>query len=369
VKPNRSRSVNQLKVALGLTKFAVKANIRNKASYFFSLIFPLIFITIFGFLGSSGQSIKLAIPDNLNHDNRIYQTIKTVANQEDAPVKLIEASQSDLEKQLQQAKVDAILTTPQDSPNSIELVTSNANPQGKAGSATFLNGVISQMNLQATGVKNPPFSLSLKETSGKEYRYIDFLLPGQIGFSLIAIATFGIAFPLITLRKTLVLKRMFATTVTPITFVISQCLSRSIQAMIQAGVILLVGILAFHFTLVNGWVGALEMLFLSFIGVLVFSGFGFLIGNIAKDEQSLPIALNLFNFPQMLLAGVFFPIDGMPKWVQYIGNNLPLAYLNTAMRKVEIEGAHLPQLWPYLLGLLGWGIISYLLAARVFKAE
>ncbi len=133
---------------------------------------------------------------------------------------------------LNKSDIAAIIETDPTNPTILKVVGSNNNPQGKAAAETLLNGVISQMNLQAAGVTIGKFHLQTEEVSGKPYRYIDFALPGQIGFSLLSIATFGIAFPLITLRKTLVLKRMFATAAEPISFVISQCLSRSVQAMV-----------------------------------------------------------------------------------------------------------------------------------------
>jgi len=364
-----STAPSQLLIAWGLTKYALKATLRNRSSLIFSLIFPLIFVAIFGSIGNAAQTITFGVDSSVSDNNAIYQTLQSVANQVDSPVKIVHGSEADLlTDQLNQSKLGGILE-PGDSPTSLQLVTSTANPQGGAAASTFLNGIISQLNLKAAGVVKPTFSFTTKDIAGKEYRYIDFALPGQIGFSLISIATFGIAFPLITLRKTLVLKRIFATAAKPITFVVSQCLARSVQAMLQATVILGVGIWAFHFTLANGWITAVEMIALSFLAVLAFLGFGILIGNIARDEQTLPIAINLFNLPQILLAGVFFPIDSMPHWVQLIGNNLPLAYFTTALRKVANEGASLVTVWPYILGMVAWGVVAYILAARIFKSE
>lgn len=359
---------SQLAIIWGLTKYALKATLRNRSSLIFSLIFPLVFVAIFGSIGNGNQAITLGVSDSLGQTNPIYQAVQTLASGQNAPVKIVHDTDSKLSDQLGQSHLAAILE-PGDTPTSIELVTSTANPQGAGAAQTFIKGITDQLNLRAAGVTKPTFTYITKDVAGKAYRYIDFALPGQIGFSLISIATFGIAFPLITLRKTLVLKRIFATAARPISFVVSQCLARSLQAMLQAAVILGVGIWAFHFTLAHGWITALEMLVLSFLAVLAFLGFGILIGNIARDEQSLPIAINLFNLPQILLAGVFFPIDTLPKWVQAIGNNLPLAYFTTALRKIANDGASLVAVWPYVLGIVAWGVVSYVVASRIFKSE
>jgi ABC-2 type transport system permease protein len=372
VKTNSTKAIktpSQTGIILGLTKYALKASLKNRAAFFFTLAFPLIFISVFGLLGNGDSSIKLGVTNEVDHSNPIYTALETLSSQEDSPVQLVPGTAAELEKKLSQDKVASILAPSDASPAELTLIGSNGSPQGKAASENLLRGLTSQMNLASTGITKLPFTFDTKEISGKTYNYIDFALPGQIGFSLLSLATFGVAFMMITLRKTLVLKRMFATAVKPFSFVLSQALSRSVQAVLQTVVLLLVGVWAFHFTLANGWVSGLEMIILSLFGVLAFLGFGILISNLADSEETLPIALNIFNLPQMLLAGVFFPIDGMPQWVQAIGNNLPLAYLNIAMRKISIEGLNLIDVWPYLAGLFGWAIVSYILAAKTFRTE
>lgn len=365
---------NRLAVTWGLTKYALKASFRNKASYFFSLVFPLVFVSVFGLMGNNGDTIKFGVADTLDKNGPIYQAIEELSNQKDAPIELVHGNLTELEEDLKQDDLASVLAPAESGSNAeFKLITSNGSPQGKAAAESFINGIISQMNLAIlqmnTGSFSLPFMIQNEEISGTTFRYIDFLLPGQIGFSMLSLATFGVGFTFIALRKTLVLKRMFATTVKPFDFVVSQALSRSLQAILQAAVIIAVGYLAFDFTLMHGWVSGFNMLVLSFLGILSFLGFGILISNLAKDENTLPIVLNLFNLPQMLLAGVFFPIDGMPQWVQAIGNNLPLAYLNSALRDVSIEGASLIDTWPYILGMLGWALVSYILASLTFKTE
>ena len=211
--------------------------------------------------------------------------------------------------------------------------------------------------------------IDLEEVSGKSLKTIDFLLPGQIGFSLLSVAIFGVAFSFMNMRKTLVLKRMFATSVKPITFVIAQSLARSVQGVMQAVILIGFGALAFHFTLVNGWITLAQVGLLSFLGVLTFIGFGIFFSNIAKEESTLPIMLNLFNLPQLFLGGVFFPNDGLPPVLKAIGTNLPLSYVTKALRMITIEGAGLTALLPYLGGMAAWAIFAYILAAKTFKSE
>jgi len=162
---------------------------------------------------------------------------------------------------------------------------------------------------------------------------------------------------------------MFATPTRRITILLAQGTSRLFIALIQTTLILGVGVIAFHFYMPHGIITFLELLLLSAIGLSAFLGFGYFMAGLANDENSAGPLVNLITLPQLLLSGTFFSTDAFPKWVQPIANNLPLSYFNIAIRKITIEGQDITSTWPYILGLLAWGIGMYILAAKTFKWE
>ena len=208
-----------------------------------------------------------------------------------------------------------------------------------------------------------------KVLPGREYRTIDFILPGQLGFSLLSSGVFGVAFIFFNLRQTLVLKRFFATPIKRTYIVFGEGLGRIAFQMITAIVILGVGHFAFKFTLVHGWLTFAELMILSLIGLIVFMGFGFIVSGLAPSESTIPPFANLVTLPQFLLAGTFFQVDNFPTWLQPFCRILPLTHLNEAMRNVAFEGAHISDCWPQLRVLLIWGIFTYAVAIKVFKWE
>ena len=235
----------------------------------------------------------------------------------------------------------------------------------------MLEGLINNIN-KSVFAESPTvatISNKVETVPGRVYRTIDFILPGQLGFSLLSAGVFGVAFIFFSLRQTLVLKRFFATPIRRSYIVFGEALSRVIFQMITAVVILLIGHFAFQFTLVHGWATFFELLLLSFIGLAVFMGFGFVVSGVAKNESSIPPFANLFTLPQFLLAGTFFPIDNFPGWLQPICKILPLTHLNDAMRNVAFEGARITDCGTQLAVLGAWGIVGYGVAIKVFKWE
>jgi len=208
-----------------------------------------------------------------------------------------------------------------------------------------------------------------EKVPGRVYRTIDFILPGQLGFSLLSAGVFGVAFIFFNLRQTLVLKRFFATPIKKGYIVFGEALSRMIFQLLTAVIILTLGHFAFNFTLVHGWITFVELLILSMIGLIVFMGFGFIVSGLAKNETGIPPFSNLITLPQFLLAGTFFPVENFPHWLQPICKVLPLTHLNEAMRNVAFEGAHLYDCGEQLIVLLIWGVVLYMIAVRVFRWE
>jgi ABC-2 type transport system permease protein len=108
---------------------------------------------------------------------------------------------------------------------------------------------------------------------------------------------------------------------------------------------------------------------LSFLALLVFMGFGFIVSGVAKNETMIPPVANMVTLPQFLLAGTFFSIDVFPSWLQPICRTLPLTHFNDAMRKIAFEGAHLGDCLFQISALAVWGLIVYAVAVKVFKWE
>jgi len=204
---------------------------------------------------------------------------------------------------------------------------------------------------------------------GRIYRTIDFILPGQLGFSLLSSGVFGVAFLFFNLRQQLVLKRFFATPIKRSYIVLGEALSRVIFQMITAIVVIGVGHFVFNFTLVHGIQTFLEIMLLSFLALILFMGFGFIVSSVAKNESTIPPFANLITLPQFLLAGTFFSIDAFPPWLQPICRILPLTHFNNAMRNISFEGASLASVWNELAILGIWTIVVYAVAFKTFKWE
>ena len=363
---------SQLTAMLAITKGSLKSIFRNPASVAFSFGFPLVFILVFGFINSGSPTVYVALANRADSTNPIIQgmlakTTVKLSKDTDAAV---------IRKDLERGRIAAVLSL--DSSTSamgfrqyhFHALTSNA-----AGDKyPFVKMTLSTAILEAENQKIPAeykfISMDeLPRIQGRRYSIIDFILPGMLGFSLLSAAIFGVAFLFFSLRQQLVLKRFYATPIGKKYIILGEGLARVLFQLITAVVIILIGKLAFSFTLIHGWVTFSEMLLLSLFGLIVFMGFGFIISSVAKSESTIPPFANLFTLPQFLLGGTFFSTEAFPSWLQKICEVLPLKQLNDAMRNVSFEGAHLTDCGKQLGILAVWGIVVYAVAIKVFKWE
>jgi ABC-2 type transport system permease protein len=335
----------------------------------FTLIFPLIFILVFGFLGGGGPKVDLGISTKCDKQNIYFESIQKI------PVfRFVEDNDNEMIKSLTKGNIDGILTIVKNPSGSlteynVQLQTSSASPQNGDLIFRILQNVKNELNFINSQVKNKVAEIKQTEIPGRAYHTIDFILPGQLGFSLLSSGVFGTAFVFFSLRQTLVIKRFFATPIKRIYIVLGEALSRMIFALLGAIFIISIGYFAFGFTLIHGFSTFVTMLILSVLGLMVFMGFGFIISGLAKNDSSIPPLANIITLPQFLLSGTFFSIEAFPSWLQPICKVLPLTYLNDAMRKVAFEGATLIDVW-HQIGIIGiWGVIVYVVATKTFRWE
>jgi ABC-2 type transport system permease protein len=363
---------SQTKALLSIARASLRAILRSPSAVIFSFGFPLIFILVFGFMSDNNPSVKIGFTSSsdTSANNILYQMLT-----HHEMIRVVKKSQQDLWKDLEKGRITAMLTIRSNVNNAypkytIELSHTSAGADKIGLLQTALRDLVNTLTQQFT--PGLPQYAEIKQAQllpGRVYRTIDFILPGQLGFSLLSAGVFGVAFVFFNLRQTLVLKRFFATPVSRTSIILGEGLARVAFQLSTAIVILLIGYFAFHFTLVNGWLTFIELLLLCVLGLIVFMGFGFVVSGLARNESMIPPFANLITLPQFLLAGTFFSIEAFPSWLQPVCRVLPLTHLNNAMRSIAFEGSHLTDCGKEIGILFLWGLLIYGLAVKVFKWE
>jgi len=192
--------------------------------------------------------------------------------------------------------------------------------------------------------------------SGAALRYVDWLFPGILGMNMMFSCLFGVGYVVLRYRKSGFLKRLYATPLTAFEFLSAQVLSR-LGLILFVTAILYVGIGA-----IIGFRNAgstLLLLLLAVIGALSMIALGVTIAARFASEELVGGLLNLLTWPMMLLSGIWFSLEGSPRWVQWVAHVFPLTHVLDAARAVMLDGAGLAQIAPHLL-FLGATALAFL---------
>jgi ABC-2 type transport system permease protein len=207
----------------------------------------------------------------------------------------------------------------------------------------------------------PVQSQTLQEPGG---RYIDFLVPGLIGMSLMNGGMWGVGFFIVDIRIRKVLKRFLATPMRKTDFLYGVLCSRLLFLIPEILVLLLFSWLGFGVE-IQGSLLALSVLIL--LGAFAFAGIGLLVASRARTLEAVSGLMNLVMMPMWVLSGIFFSSERFPEGMQPFIKALPLTPLIDALRAITLEGTPLLELWPQVAILTAWGVGSFLLALRRFR--
>jgi ABC-2 type transport system permease protein len=344
-----------------------KMFVRNRAALFFSLFVPLLIMLIFGVLNFGGSTtVSLGLVDEADTTG----SHALVAALGHVPTFELHPGARDPElAQLKDGHRDLVLVIPAGyelkvpsagSPGLVAYGNQSKPEQARVG-GLLLNAVVGQV--LAGGGAGP--LVAVKDLPGRSFGYIDFLVPGILGLTLMQLGLFSVSFGFVQLKRTGALRRLFATPTSPAYFLAAQVTSRLIIGLTQVFVLLGVGLwFGLHL------VGSIFLLLgISLLGSIIFLAIGFSIAGWAKNEdQAAPMA-NLVSLPMTFLSGVFFSRDAMPDFLRTVTDYLPLTYLNHALRSVTNDGAGIGAISGDLLGMAAWAVIAFLIAVRLFRWE
>ncbi len=366
------KKYSPLSAIFAIGKASFLAMLRSPTAVVFSILFPVIFVIVFGSMVDTGAaSFKLGLSQTCDTANVVFKGIKNIPGVTILSNNPPAQQKDDLEK----ARLTAILDIKKDSsvagiPHyTVTLVAANAESHKVPVLKIFINQVVSSVNALLFPSNRSIAVVQQKNIPGRVYRQIDFILPGQLGFSLLMAGVFGSAFLLFHLRKGLVLKRLSVTPVSRFYIILGEMLSRLIFQVAGFIIITALGYFAFNFTLINGLFTFFEMMFFSLEGLVIFMGIGFIISGLVQNESSIAPVANTITLPQILLCGLFFPVESYPQWLQWFCAKLPLTFFTDGLRKIAFEGVHIWQMPRQIIGLAIWAIVISVIAVRTFKWE
>jgi ABC-2 type transport system permease protein len=353
---------------------SVKMFVRNRLALFFSLFLPLVIMLIFGVLNFEGSTtVSLGFVDAA--DNEASAALR----EELDAFEYLEISDGERDAELaalEEGDRGFVLVVPEDfapalgEESGLVAYASTSDPAQAQVGRGLLQQAVGSALASAAGAPLPPSGgasapVTFESVDSRDLGYIDFLVPGIVGMTVMQLGLFGVAFGFVQLKRTGALRRLFATPTSPGYFLSAQVASRLVLGYVQVAILVGIGIW-FGLQMFGSW---FDLALVIGLALLIFLAVGFGVAGWAKNEdQAAPVA-NLISLPMLFLSGVFFPRDAMPEVLRGITQFMPLTYVNEALRAIFNEGAVLAELGPQLIGMGVWAVISFGVAVWLFRWE
>jgi ABC-2 type transport system permease protein len=328
----------------------VKANlkqwIRSKGTVFWTILFPILLILIFGsiFSGTEDVTYDLVIqnndltPHSLSFIEQLENTSMITITEIDASDNISEfMNENDISSGLI-IPVDFGLAIDQSAINSsiTSMLSFYFDPSQQTSTQvvrTIVSNTLQEYNLAVSGGRHL-LTMQQQETIGEEFDFIDYFVPGMIGFTIMTSCIYGSIERNTKFRKDGILRKMQTMPVSRMDWIISKMVFMLFLSFLSTSVILLVGFLVWNLSIHFTIFAILIIVSTS----LLFSGMGMIIGRFVKEEETADMAGGAITFPMMFLAGTFFPFEQMPSYLQLIAQALPLYYVNEGLRNTMIYG-------------------------------
>ncbi len=350
---------------LHLAKVFLKIFLRDKQSIFFSLFFPIIFMTVFGFVNSDEFE---PIPIGIVNNSANTVAMDFIQELIDNPLFTVTVGFEDrLRPQLEEGEQTLVLIIP----SSFDVNTAGTQltllvDASQVRQLGLIMPVLEESLIEIErGIREiePLFELIVEDVQARSQSYLDFLLPGLLAFTLMQLSIAGSGFNIVEYRRKGILKRLFVTPIQPKDFIAAIVMARMSIVLIQLSVLIAFALFVLNVRIVGNLA---NFYFIIVLGTFIFLCLGFCLGSIAKTQQAVMAVGNIVIFPQIFLSGIFYPIESMPELIQPIAYILPLSFVSTAMREIAINGASLLAILPSLAGIVVWFVVAFILATRLF---
>lgn len=217
--------------------------------------------------------------------------------------------------------------------------------------------------LQSAAGRVNPLGTVDETVSATGARYIDFLIPGLLGFNIMSSSLWGMAWPIVQTRRRKLLKRLAATPMYRSHYLLAFILARLLFVLAEVVTLVLFARLVFNVQVQGSFV---ILCLFSTLAAMSFAGLGLLAASRTESAETTSGIVNLIVFPMMLLSGVFFSYAHYPDWLQPVISALPLTLFNDGLRGIFNGVSPLDLLWPTII-LIVYGLLSFLAALRLFR--
>ncbi|MDI6807934.1 MAG: ABC transporter permease [Candidatus Eisenbacteria bacterium] len=235
--------------------------------------------------------------------------------------------------------------------------------------AGYSRDIVSQQFewLRGRGQKLSAISPELRIWYNPELRSRNFMIPGVLALILMVMTMMLTSLAVVKEKETGTMEQLIVTPIRPRELIIGKLAPFTIIGFIDVILVVLVTTFWFHIPIK----GSVPLLFgLCAIFLMTTLGLGLLVSTVSRtQQQAMMTAIFFVMLPMMFLSGFVFPIENMPRIIQFITYLLPLRYFFVIIRGLFLKGVGIVELWDEAVALLILGTIIFSMSVLRFRKK
>lgn len=196
-----------------------------------------------------------------------------------------------------------------------------------------------------------------------ELRSANFMVPGVVVMILLVITTMLTALAVVREKEVGTMEQVIVTPIKSWQFIAGKLSPFVIIGFIEVTLVLVVAVAWFQVPF-RGSLAA----FYAYAALFLLStlGLGLFISTISQNQQQAMMSAFFIMFTMILLSGFMFPIENMPRPVQWLTTLIPMRYFLVIVRSLFLKGSGVAILWDQALALFALGTIVIFLSMKQF---
>ncbi|MFH1260059.1 MAG: ABC transporter permease [Elusimicrobiota bacterium] len=348
---------------------------RDKRSLAFFMLMPAVWLVVFGYaLTSDIKHIPTAVFDEDGHFLS-RELVAVFQNSEYFDIQYQVTSEEKISYLLDKGQVKVGLIIPGNFSRNclalkgaqVQILIDGSDPNTAGSALNVGNACVKFLAEQISGqIKIQPIEVQPRIWYNPELRSANFMIPGLIGLILQMLIPIMTGVGIVKERERGTIEQLITTPIKAWELILGKLLPYMTIAIVVVAVVTLVGVEVFMVP-IKGNIFFFALVVCLFL--LLCLSLGLFFSTIAQNQLQAFQMVVLTGVPSILLSGLLFPREAMPKIIYYLGYLLPLTYFINLVRGIFLKGLGLFYLWDSLLVLLIFEIILMTLSIKKFKKK
>ncbi len=333
--------------------------LRDRTALFFTLAFPLIFILIFGFLmgdiGDVSQASMGVFVASGADEQLLAETLSTAGSMSIERFESLAAMQ----EAVADREIDFALSW---DGTELRFFYDANRVQENFAFQQVAAGLSSDFDLRRQGaepaISVEPIDVGEIESTG----WFHLVLPGILAFSVLSSGLFAVSGHLTAMKERKILDRLIVTPMPPVALLAAIVVVRLVIVYASTLITLFVGVLAFGLHYDVSWLRFTVFVACATVGTM---GLGTIIAFVVRRPSSASNVANVLAMVMLFLAGIYFPVEFMPRFLRAISEGLPLTHMANAMRYATgVMDMAEWEFWAIAFSFLGIAVVLFPILGR-----